>query len=314
MNKLFIGFALTPEERARLVDGVGRAVELVESNGDHAAAGLRQRFEGCEASFGRCPLPWIADSPSLRWIQLDSVGFDDLAKLDWPTLGRRVTVTNLAGFFADPVAESALAGVLALLRGIDRLALLQSRKSWQKLELRPTLRTLRGASVLLVGRGSIGRRFEALIAPFGCRVTATTARHPLPPVELDRALASADVVFSSLPETTATRNFFDATRLALLKPRAIFVNVGRGGVVDETALAAALQARRLGGAVLDVTVVEPLPPESPLWTCPNVILTQHTGGGTEDEGMRKVEAFLDNFHRFTAGRPLAGVVDFARGY
>lgn len=314
MNRLFIGLALTPEERARLADGVGQGVELVESNGDYAAAGLRQRFEGCEASFGRCPLPWIAESPNLRWIQLDSVGFDDLAKLDWPTLGRRVTVTNLAGFFADPVAESALAGLLGLLRGIDRLALLQPRKSWQKMALRPTLRTLRGANVLLVGRGSIGRRFEELVAPFGCRVTATTAGNPLPPAELDRALASADVIFSSIPETAATRNLFDARRLGLMKPRAIFVNVGRGGVVDEAALAAALQANRLGGAVLDVTLVEPLPPENPLWNCPNVILTQHTGGGTEDEGMRKVEAFLDNFRRFAAGRPLAGVVDFARGY
>lgn len=317
MSSIYVGFTLTAAERDRLVSRVGDAVALIESNGQHGPA-LRERFAAAEACFGRCPPDWIASSPALKWIQLDSVGFDDLAKLDWATLGRRVTVTNLAGFFAEPVAETALAGVLALLRGIDRLLALQPRKDWRKMELRPKLRNLAGANVLLVGYGSIGRRFEELLRPFGCEVAAFSLGRQkaggMTLADLDRGLASADVVFCSVPETPATRAMFDAARIGRMRPSAIFANVGRGGVVDEAALVAALNSGRLGGAVLDVTVTEPLPPDHALWTCPNVLLTQHTAGGTADEGMRKVDAFADNYDRFRRGQPLHGVVGWQKGY
>ena len=107
---------------------------------------------------------------------------------------------------------------------------------------------------------------------------------------------------------------FDAARLSRFKPTALFVNVGRGSVVAEDALAERLHAGRLAGAVIDVTVREPLPQDHPFWTCPNLILTQHSGGGTEDEIDRVIDVFAGNLARYREGKPLAGVVDFEKGY
>ncbi len=131
---------------------------------------------------------------------------------------------------------------------------------------------------------------------------------------LDRAIASADVVVGAAPDTPETRDVFNRRRIGLIRPDAILVNVGRGSLVDEEALAVALHAGRIGGAVLDVTREEPLSPDHALWSCPNLILTQHTGGGTADEIDRKIEWFAENLARYRRGEPLRGVVDLSRGY
>ena len=117
-----------------------------------------------------------------------------------------------------------------------------------------------------------------------------------------------------MPETDATIGLFNAARLGLLKAGALFVNFGRGSVVDEDALAAALNSRAIGGAVIDVTLREPLPGGHPFWTAPNTILTQHTGGGTADEIDRKIDVFAENLARYRDGEPLVGIVDIERGY
>jgi phosphoglycerate dehydrogenase-like enzyme len=180
------------------------------------------------------PASWLTRSKALRWIQLDSVGFGEYRDLDWRELGKDVTVTNLAGFFAQPVAETALAGILSLYRGIDRLVRLQSARDWQGNRLRKGLHTLAGANVVLFGYGSINRRLAAMLHPFGCNIThfgrGWTAE------QLDGALSAADIVVSAVPETDATIGLFDAARLSLLKGTALFVNLGRGSVVAENAL------------------------------------------------------------------------------
>lgn len=275
-------------------------------------ADLEQAFVTSEVVLGNVPASWLPRTASLRWIQLESVGFDEYRVLDWRALGDRITLTNLAGFFADPVAESALAGILALYRGIDRLVLLQGKKEWKGDPLRGELRTLTGADIVLFGYGTINRRLAELLAPYRCRITHFGSDWT--PAQLDESLAVADIVVSAVPETDTTIGLFNKARLGLLKDGALFVNFGRGSVVDEDALAAALNIRAIGGAVIDVTMREPLPRDHAFWTTPNTILTQHTGGGTEDEIDRKIDVFANNLTRYRDGRPLIGIVDFKRGY
>lgn len=180
------------------------------------------------------------------------------------------------------------------------------------------MRLLHGRRVIILGHGSIGRKLRRLIEAFDCRVLsyARTANDAelRTPAELDRALPHADIVACCLPDTPETRGFFGGTRLASLPPHAVFVNIGRGSLVDESALVEALLAHRIGGAVLDVTAQEPLPADHALWTCPNTLLMQHTGGGYDGELLDKARAFLANFAAFQNGEPLVNVVDLARGY
>ncbi|UVK54608.1 D-2-hydroxyacid dehydrogenase [Mesorhizobium sp. AR02] len=290
------------EQVARLRLGAGDLpVNLVAADADCHSAIV----------FGNPEPDKIAANQNLRWLQLESVGFGEYAGLDWKCGHGKTLVTNLAGFFADPVAESALAGILALYRGIDRLVLLQAGKQWLGDPLRTRLRLLRGARVVLLGYGAINRRLAELLAPFGCAITPITRDEV---AGLDKALADADLVVCTAPATSATAGLFDASRLARMKVGAIFCNFGRGSILDEDALADALEQGRLGGAVIDVTRDEPLPAGHRFWTCPNIILTQHSGGGTTDELDRKIDVFLANLARFRAGAPLEGVVDFSRGY
>lgn len=265
-----------------------------------------------EIVFGNPDPGVVAANAALRWLQLESVGFGEYAALDWTRPAGPVQVSNLAGFFADPVAESALAGILALGRGIDRLTRLQDRREWDGDAIRARLRLLRGARVLLFGHGAINRRLAELLAPFGCAITALARGWP--EAALTRALATADIVVATVPATPTTAGLFDAARFAALPAGAIFCNFGRGSLVVEADLDAALRRGHLGGAVIDVTCDEPLPPDHPFWTAPNLILTQHSGGGTADEIDRKIDSFLSNLARYHAGEPPAGLVDFARGY
>ncbi|MGP4112131.1 D-2-hydroxyacid dehydrogenase [Streptomyces sp. 4N509B] len=306
----------THRERLRtLAREAGRTVHFADPDGpaDDDARALAD----AEVALGNCPPEWLAAAPRLRWLQLASVGVDAYLGLDWhaaPLDG--LTVTNLRGVFADPVAETCLAGILAHLRGVDTLVAARPDRAWQRARLRPRLRLLTGARVLVLGTGAIARRLAALLAPFGCDLVhyGRSAGELRTLRELDAQLPTADVVVALLPDTPATRGLFDARRLALLRPTALFVNAGRGSVVDEDALLAALADGALGGAVLDVTRREPLPPDDPLWRAPRTILTQHTAGGSEEETTRVIDVFADNWRRRAAGRPLVNVVDWSKGY
>ncbi|HKF72311.1 MAG TPA: NAD(P)-dependent oxidoreductase [Stellaceae bacterium] len=311
MTGIFCTFPLSALQEHRLREGVGdAALHLFPS--EAAASQARAVFGLCEIVFGNPPASWIAESRCLEWVQLESVGFAEYAALDWTTLGKRLRVTNLAGFFAEPVAESILAGVLSLYRGIDRLATLQAKREWQGDALRPMLRTLKGASVVLFGRGAINARVGQLLAPFQCAVTAFGRDWDAH--VLDAALARADVVVAAVPDTPGTRNVFNCARLSILKRGAFFLNFGRGSIVDDDALADLLDAGTLGGAVIDVTREEPLPSGHRFWITRNMILTQHSGGGTVDEIDRKIGVFLNNLARRRRGDPLLGLVDFSRAY
>lgn len=301
MTRIALRLQLTGSQIERLRREIGEA-ELVESG----------NLDGCDVAFGNPHPEEIVQTATLRWVQLESVGFGEYLELDWRVLGKRLTLTNLAGLFADPVAETALAGLLALNRGVDQLILLQSRLEWQGDPVRSRLRLLKGARVVMLGFGAINRRLAELLSPFECRIGTLTSAST--EVDLDRMLPETDILIAALPETSRTKGLLSAERLARLPGHAVIANLGRGSLLDETALAEALTAGRLAGAVLDVTLNEPLPPGHPFWTCPNVILTQHSGGGTADEMDIKIDVFLDNLSRYRRGDALTRVVDILRGY
>jgi phosphoglycerate dehydrogenase-like enzyme len=227
-----------------------------------------------------------------------------------------VICTNLRGVFAEAMAQSVLGGILALNRGLDQLVTLQARRDWQKSYLHPRIRILRGAHVLLIGNGSVGTRLRELLTQFGCTFTvyARTSGDLHTAAELDEALPGADIVCAALPDTDATRGLLNARRIQRFKPDALFVNVGRGSLVDEAALIAALHENRLRGAILDVTQREPLPPTDPLWDSPRTLLTQHTSAGSDREIHDTLTFFGQNLERYRAGEPLMNVIDWTKGY
>lgn len=276
----------------------------------------RHAFLHAEVVFGTFPADLLEAATCLRWIQFLSVGIESHRSIDWSKLERRVMCTNLRGVYADPMAQTALAGILALHRGIDKLVGFQARCDWQKAHLHPRVRVLHGAHVLLLGAGSVNRRLRELLLPFGCTFAAFARSsgdiHTL--AALDAVLPHADLVCAALPDTPATRGLLDAARIARMKADAIFVNVGRGSLVDEIALVAALRAGKLYGAVLDVTQHEPLSPDDPLWACPRTILTQHTAAGSPRLVLDAIAFFGTNLERYRAGKHLLNLINWSIGY
>lgn len=257
--------------------------------------------------------------PQLRWIQGVSSGMAGyLRKVGLLDAG--FTVTTAAGLHGTPLAEFALAGVLHFVKGVPKLLAQQSEHRWH-----PTsASSLAGRRALVVGLGALGTGVAGLFSAMGVDVwgVATTDRdRGLPGVsrylsftDIDGALSEVDIVVLCCPLTEQTENLLDADRLALLPAHAIVVNIARGAVLDERALAAALRSGRLGAACLDVVREEPLPPNSELWDLPNVLISPHSAANLDDENVRLVELFADNLRRYLEGAPLRNVFDPKRGY
>jgi phosphoglycerate dehydrogenase-like enzyme len=285
-------------------------VSRADLHADHPA------LAGAGIVFGNLPAPLLARAPRLQWMQLESVGFEYYQSVSPAPAG--LVISNLKGMFEWPATETALAGLLALGRGLTRLIPAQGDARWIELEVRPGTWLLRRRPALVLGAGSIGLRMRHLLAAFECPVEVFARHSPAAtlrrPAELPAAFARSELVVCCLPRTPETAGLVGRALLEALPPSAVFVNIGRGAVVDEAALVDVLQRRRIRGAVIDVTHAEPLPPAHPLWTCPNAVVTQHTGGGYDEELLDKARCFLANLRRFDAGEPVLNPVDLARGY
>ena len=277
----------------------------------------KEAFLASEIAFGSCSKEWLGETSKLRWLQLPSVGFDAYASLNWKN-DTRFAVTSLRGLSAQSVAETCLAGILYFCRGLDRLRHFQAGREWRKEAVRAEIDTLSGKRVLIAGAGTIAQSLRGLLAPFSCDITLygrTKSHADIDRLaELDAILPQADILCSFLPETESTRQLFNAARMARLKPGAIFVNAGRGSVLDEEALYDAIETGRLRGAVLDVTAQEPLPANHKFWGSEKILLTQHTAGGRRDECVRLIDFFMRNLTNYLEGRPLLNPVDWDRGY
>ena len=251
--------------------------------------------------------------PALHWVQATWAGVEPL--LD-PSLRRDYVLTNARGVFGAQMSEYVFGYLLAHERRMFDTHAAQQERRWDP---RPP-GTLRGKQLGLLGVGSIGAALARTAKHFGMRVKGyTRAGEGCADVDAyfhgdDRRAFAADLDYlvSVMPNTADTRGLVDASLLAALPPRAVFVNPGRGSVVDEAALADALTAGRLAGAVLDVFQQEPLPPDHVFWRLPNVVVTPHTAALSTPSDIAPV--FIENYRRWIAGEPLHHQVDFERGY
>ena len=254
--------------------------------------------------------------PRLRWVQLPTMGYDPVELHGVPS---GVTVTTAGDAYAPTVAEHALTLLLALVRRIPEAVRNAEQHRWDQSGAR-AIGTLHGATVAVVGFGNIGREVALRLRGFGARVVAVT-RSGRPDALADDvfaadrlfdALALSDAVVLAVPLNAETRHLLDAESLAALRPHAIVINIARGGVVDHAALHDALASGRLGGAGLDVTEPEPLPPGDPLWGLPNVLITPHVAGYGGEVAPRRILALVGrNLGHFMAGRPLEAQVPVA---
>lgn len=255
--------------------------------------------------------------PRLRWVQALHAGPDAVLAAGFPD---DVIVTSGAGLHSATVTEHALALTLALVRRLPASARAQAEHRWatelgglQPLHPEGPVTTLLDARVLVWGFGQIGQTLAGLLRGLGAQVRGVARsagdRAGFPVVadaDVDAELPATDVLVMILPAGTATDRALDAARLAALPDHAYVVNVGRGSTVDETALHHALSAGTIAGAALDVTAVEPLPADSPLWDAPGLLLTPHAAGGRPVHAERLIGA---NLAALLAGEPLQNVVE-----
>jgi phosphoglycerate dehydrogenase-like enzyme len=256
--------------------------------------------------------------PRLRWVHATSAGAGEQVRKAGlsPEALKRVVITTSSGVHAVPLAEFAILGLLAMAKELPRLIEDQRARAWP--EVRRPVRELSGQTLFLLGLGEIGREVARLGKALGMRTVGFRRTEGPPPEHVDEVhgpqrlpeLAHrADTMVVSLPLTDQTAGLIDRATIERLPASCIFVNIGRGGVVDEPALVDALRERRIAGAVLDVFATEPLPDSSPLWTLPNVLVTPHAAALSARENERIVELFVDNLGRYLDGRPLRNVVE-----
>jgi phosphoglycerate dehydrogenase-like enzyme len=279
----------------------------------------------------------LSRTPRLRWQQLTSAGIDHLvAAAPWR---RGITLTNARGVYAVPIAQYVLAAILRIAEKVATRDAAQARTYWPDAseEELYTGALLREQTLLIVGYGGIGREVARLATAFGLRILAVKSRperredrgyrvagtgdpdgtlpDELAGMEaLDGFLGEADYVVLTMPLTARTRGMLGRDRLAVMRSHAWLINVARGPLADEHALADVLRERRIGGAVLDVFGTEPLPPDSPFWSLPNTIVTPHVSGADLTAPRILVDLFSQNLRRFAAGQPLLNVVDGDREY
>ena len=249
------------------------------------------------------------EAPNLRWLHTSFAGTDHPVFDTF--LSRGVIVTNGIGVSAPSIAGTVMLYLLALSRDLPRWIRDQQVRHWEARRFND----LAGMRLGIVGMGAIGSEVARLATVFEMDIIGVRRRprgdEPCTTWSADalpELLAWADAIVLSAPLTDDTRGLFDAAAFAAMRPGAWFINVGRGEVVDERALADALGSRHLGGAGLDVFTVEPLPDDSPLWSLPNVIISPHTSGITTRSYARSIDLFIDNFGRFSRHEPLRNVV------
>lgn len=260
-------------------------------------------------------------APALRWVHSPAAGVGSML---FPAMkASPVVLSNSRGMNAAAVAEHALLLMLAAARRLPEAVRAQAQRRWISSEL-SGLPSLRGRTLLIVGLGAIGRELARMASALGMRVIGTRRETggPAPegvaeahgPPALPALLPSADFVVLTAPLTAETRGMMGPAELALMKPSAWLVNVARGKLVDERALARALERRSIAGAALDVFEHEPLAAASPLWSMPNVLATPHVAGFREDYWQAATALFAENLRRYIAGEAVANIVDKLAGY
>ena len=296
--------ARTPEQEARWRELLGQADIQFDLDPTH-----------------RQDLPDLA--PQLRWIQCSSAGIGQFIRS--AGYARRLPnaiFTTGSGVHARPLADFCLMSMLVFAKGLNRIISNQRHKHWE----RYAGSELGGRTLGIIGVGKIGAEVARMAQFMGMTVLgvkrtvagidpATLHLHELyAPDGLPEVLRRAEYLVLIMPHTNETEHLIGASELALLPQGAVLINIGRGALVDEPALIAALQSGQLGGAALDVFATEPLPEASPLWDMPNVLVSPHSGSTSDRENERLIELFCENLRRFLAGEPLLNVLNLETLY
>jgi phosphoglycerate dehydrogenase-like enzyme len=329
-------WTLRPEgvERIKRAAPQGWEVRVVStptvSDGDGGAGASPEALQAvgdAEAYFGYgISRALFAAGRRLRWVHSAAAGVGGLL---FPELRESdVLVTNSAGVHAVPIAEHVLGGVLYLLRSFDVALAEQRGRRWSRepfVGRESTVRELSDCRALIVGAGGIGSAIAERLAALGARCVGVRRRPELGvphgfirvvgTAEWEALLPESELLILSAPSTSETRRLVTASALDRLPRGAIVVNVARGSLLDEVALTERIERGTLRGAVLDVFAEEPLPPASPLWSLPSVLITPHVAAVSPHRFWdRELSLFIDNWHHYVSGRPLRNVVDKMAGY
>jgi phosphoglycerate dehydrogenase-like enzyme len=309
---------------AELIEGVlqktGESLEVLVTQDK---AEVEKTLDRIEIAFGDIPFELIPKMPNLKWLQLWSAGADILQVIpELKALPFRLTTTS--GIHGQQIAEHTFALILTWARKMERAFRNQDDHVWARPKM-GEMSTLKGKAMLILGYGVIGEKVARAAQAFGMKVTGLRRRAAevsadrlgvtvMPAARLYEALGQADYVVNILPHTPDTEHCFGKKEFDAMKPRAVYVGVGRGKTTCESALVEALKAGRLAAALLDVTETEPLPGDSPLWDLENVLLTPHYAGFHEDYNGLAMEIALENLGHYLRGEPLRNLVDKGAGY
>ncbi len=305
------------------IESLQAAVGKAELIAVRSAQEALQFMDTAHGLIGFCSKELLAAAPKLRWIQLYSAGAEYCVEIP-AVKNRELVVTNMQRVAGPQISEHVMAMILALSRGLPDYQAAQAQGRWAP----PALGTstsweLRGKTLLLVGLGGIGTEVARRADVFGLKIIAVRASgRPGPkfvdlvarPEKLLELAGDADIIVNSTPLTSSTLNLFDAEFFSRMRSSAYFINVGRGKSVDTAALVDALSSGKIAGAGLDVTDPEPLPPDHPLWTLPDVIITPHVAAGSDRMLERMFSVVQENLRRYVAGEALLSEVNLDRGY
>jgi phosphoglycerate dehydrogenase-like enzyme len=305
---------------AAAIKGVAPDAEVTMLEfGDFANPALQT----ADVVFGWCSDALIAATPRLRWLQHYAAGVENCVKIE-ALAERKILLTNMQKASSPAIAEHAIAMMFALARRFPEYLAYQQSGEWRRGEQdRSNHYELAGKTMLVYGLGGIGTEIARRAAALGMQVIAIrnssrTGPEFVAQVGLPEDLLAfagrADVIANAAPLTPATRGALGDAFFAVLKPTALFINVGRGATVDTDALVAALKSGKLAGAGLDVTDPEPLPSGHALWTMPNVLITPHVAGVSDNDYRRYRAIIVENLNRYQAGGKMLNVVDLERGY
>ncbi len=336
--KVIATLELSPQARGRIRD-ISEGIQLTVIPADSPEKVPDEAWAGVEVLYTGRVLPNPEKVPNLKWVQFNSAGVEKF--IDHPLVqDKEVVATTMSGVITGQIAEYVLMAMLALGQKLPQLRGYQRERKWpgreeKRSRLLPV--ELQHSTVGILGYGSIGRQVARLLRPFGATILAAKkdVTHPedsgytptgtgdphgdffhrLYPIEaLHSLLAECDFVLLALPLTEATTHLMDADAIKAMKASAYLINVGRGGLVDQSALVRALKEEKIAGAALDVFEEEPLPEDSPLWEMANVIVTPHISGLSQQLEEETLSLFIENLQRFMGEQPLINRIDHQRGY
>lgn len=308
-------FNINEEQKNLIYDTAKNAVVTVVPQ----KKATEEMLAKAEIIFGLPKPAELIKAKNLKWLQLASAGADRYVDKNL-YMNPDIILTNSSGVYGIPIAEHVFAMILSFNRNLQEYDLLKKEKRWHVIY---EAREFYGSTVGVIGLGDIGQEVAKRAKALGARVLAVKRNLSDKPdyvdelyltEDLDEVLKQSDYIVLTLPATHKTKGIISEERLRIMKPDAFLVNIGRGELIDQEALIKALKNKWIAGAGLDVMTPEPLPEDNPLWDLPNVMITQHSSGVSNENGQRRMKIFLENLKRYLNNEKLLNIVDFGEGY